>query len=348
MKIKQLLKLVLVIPLLTFQQLSAQDIHLSHIHASPTLLNPAMTGLFNGDVRFIANYRSQWETFTNGYRTMVGSADMKILRFGMYDFFGGGITVYSDKAGDLDFTTNSASLSFSFLKSLDHRDDHYIAFGIKNTLVTNRVDYTNVVAFQSTANLGERLGDETSYWDMTAGLSWFYGFDRYNFMYFGVSYFHLNNPDVSFFKDNLVPGAEAPSLYRKLVLYGGADFDVNWALRLKPSFIFLDQGPHQEVTIGSFLKFNYDRLSKSKKKHGVYFGMWLRWYLERDLKGVDAFVTAIRFDIDRTFISFSFDTNISKLFVASNGVGGPELSVIHTLDLKKSKRRNSKIKCPSF
>lgn len=348
MKIQYLLKTLSVALLLMSQSLWAQDIHLSHIHASPTLLNPAMTGLFNGDIRVIANYRSQWQTVTNGYRTMVGSVDMKAFRFGMYDFFGAGIQVFSDKAGDLDFTTNSASFALSFLKSLDHRDDHYITFGVKNSFVTNRVDYTNVVAFQNTSNLGERLGDQTNYWDLTAGISWFYGFDRYNFMYLGASYFHINDPNVSFFKDKLPPGAEAPTLYRKLVLHGGADFDINWAFRLKPSFIFLDQGPHQEVTVGSFVKYNYDRQTKGKTKHGIYFGVWFRWYMEADLNGIDAIVAALRFDINRTFLTFSFDTNISKLSVASSGVGGPELSLIHSIDTKRSKRKNSKIRCPSF
>ena len=328
--------------------LAAQDIHLSHIHASPTLLNPAMTGLFNGDLRFIANYRSQWESFTNGYKTMVGSADMKLARLGMYDYLGGGIQVFSDKAGDLDFSTNAASVIFSVLKSLDNRDDHYITFGIKNTLITNRVDYTNVVAFQSTANIADRVSDQTSYWDLSAGLSWFYAFDRYTFIYLGASYFHINDADVSFFKENLPKGLNAPTLHRKIVLHGGADFDLNWAFKLKPSFIFLDQGPHQEVTVGSFIKYNYERHARSKTKNALYLGLWLRWYIENDVNGVDAFVTALRFDMERTFITFSFDTNVSKLFVASSGVGGPELSVIHSLDLKKGKRRNSKIKCPSF
>ncbi len=348
MRLKNVFKICLLALLFGVQQGSAQDIHLSHIHASPTLLNPSLAGLFNGDIRLITNYRSQWQTFTNGYRTMVASADMKVARLGVYDFLGAGLQVYSDKAGDLDFTTNSASLILSFLKSLDNRDDHYISFGVKNTLVTNRVDYTNVVAFQSTANLGDRLGDETSYWDLSAGLSWFYGFDRYSYMYLGASYFHINDANVSLFKDRLPQGFESPTLYRKVVVHGGANFNLNWAFTLKPSFIFLDQGPHREISVGSFLKYNYDRQSKSKAKHGIYLGMWMRWYFEKELRGVDATVIALRFDINRTFITFSFDANISKLSVASSGVGGPELSMIHTFDLKRSKRKNSKIRCPSF
>ena len=71
---------------------NAQDVHLSHIHASPTFLNPAMVGLMNEDLRLIGNYRSQWQTFNAGYRTMIASADMKAFRgFGLRDEFGAGI-----------------------------------------------------------------------------------------------------------------------------------------------------------------------------------------------------------------------------------------------------------------
>jgi len=41
-------------------QLHAQDIHYSQFDRSPLNINPALTGLFKGDLRFIGNYRSQW------------------------------------------------------------------------------------------------------------------------------------------------------------------------------------------------------------------------------------------------------------------------------------------------
>ena len=116
MKLKHFLKTWSVLFLLAVQSLSAQDIHLSHIHASPTILNPSLAGLFNGDIRSITNYRSQWESFTNGYRTMVTSADMKVARMGVYDFLGAGLQVYSDKAGDLDFYDEFWKSYFVFFK----------------------------------------------------------------------------------------------------------------------------------------------------------------------------------------------------------------------------------------
>ena len=38
----------------------AQDIHLSQYNASPLNLNPSLTGLFDGDFRFVGNQKTQW------------------------------------------------------------------------------------------------------------------------------------------------------------------------------------------------------------------------------------------------------------------------------------------------
>ena len=38
----------------------AQDPHFTQYFTSPLTLNPALTGLVQGDLRFAANYRQQW------------------------------------------------------------------------------------------------------------------------------------------------------------------------------------------------------------------------------------------------------------------------------------------------
>ena len=102
--------------------LKAQDVHFSHIHASPTIMNPAMTGLVDGDLRLVLNYRSQWNNFTTGYKTFAASADTKLIKIGKHDFIGAGLQVYKDVAGDLEFTTSYGGLSFSLLKSGLHNN----------------------------------------------------------------------------------------------------------------------------------------------------------------------------------------------------------------------------------
>lgn len=326
-------------------QLQAQDIHLSHIHASPTVLNPAMNGLFTGDIRFIGNARSQWNSVTNGYRTVVGSVDKKLFELGNADLVGGGLQIASDKAGDLDFSTTSIAVGLSVLKSLDGRGTNYVAFGLRNAYITNSVDYTKIVAFDQESAVQGGAADRIHYWDVSAGLAWFYTINRFNSFYVGGAFYHINRPKVSFFDDSNL--SESQKLYRKWVFHGGADFRVSRKVYAKPTFLFKDQGPHREITLGSFLKYKTLKSYRSKAPSSVYFGAWLRWHAEKDLFGMDAIIASIRVDYNNTYFTFTFDVNISSLTRVSYGRGGPEFSVVHILETKRS-RKPTKVRCPDF
>ena len=325
--------------------LSAQDIHLSHIHASPIVLNPAMTGLFTGKTRLIGNAKSQWNSITNGYKTAVGSIDTKLWEFRNADMVAGGLQIASDHAGDLDFTTTQFGLSLSVLKSLTGKGDNYVSFGLQNSFVSNRVDYSKIVAFDSEPSVDGGTTNKVRYWDLSAGLAWFYSIDRFNSFYLGGSLFHINQPDVSFYEDG--DNSEGLKLYRKWVIHGGADFKVSKKIFAKPSFIFKDQGPHREITLGTFLKYKTLKSYRSKAPSSIYFGAWLRWYAEKNYFGTDAIILAARADYNNTYFTFTFDVNISSLTKVSIGRGGPEFSVVHILE-PKGRRQPTKVRCPDF
>lgn len=336
---------ILLLLLLSGLVVKAQDIHLSHIHASPTVLNPSLNGLFRGDTRLIANARTQWTGITNGYKTIVASVDRKLFVMRNADLVGGGLQLYTDVAGDLGFRTSSAALSLSMLKSLDGSGSNYVSFGIQNAFVTNSVDYTKIVANDAEPIVEAGTNDKIFYWDINAGLSWFYALDRDNSFYVGATLFHINQPKVGFFQRNSFTNGE--KLYRRWLIHGGGDFRVGKRSYLKPSFIFQDQGPHREITLGSFWKFKTLKSHRTKSPSSIHFGAWVRWHADVDLVGTDAVVAAIRADYNQTYFTFTFDLNISSLTKVSYGRGGPELSVVHILENKR-KRRPTKVRCPDF
>ena len=227
----------------------SQDIHFSHIHASPTLINPALTGLFNGQVRFAANYRSQWQSFDKGYQTMAGAADMKLVGLGRKDVLAGGLQLFSDKAGDLNFRTNSAALSFSVLKALDRRGTNVVSLGIQNAFTNQSLNYANIIAFDEEPAIAAGATNSIGYWDVSAGLSWFSAIDKNSYFYLGAAMFHINRPLVSFLEreKNVT---DASLLERRLVLHGGADIKLGRYSTVKPSVLYMNQGPHQEITMG--------------------------------------------------------------------------------------------------
>ena len=87
---------VVVVLCLVVFNLSSQDIHFSQFYMSPLNLNPAMTGVMNGNVRLTGNYRNQWASVLRdkSFRTYSVSYDQRFA-VGRNDFFGVGGTVCS-------------------------------------------------------------------------------------------------------------------------------------------------------------------------------------------------------------------------------------------------------------
>ena len=62
---------------------NAQDTHLSMYDAAPLFLNPAMTGVFKGDWRLHAQYRTQWKAVNfKPYNTALISLDFPVKKWG--------------------------------------------------------------------------------------------------------------------------------------------------------------------------------------------------------------------------------------------------------------------------
>ena len=323
-----------------------QDIHLSHVHASPTILNPAMTGLFEGQARLIANSRSQWNSVTSGYKTVVGSADMKLVAVNKNDFVSGGIQLYSDRAGDLDFTTSVAAFSLAYLKAFDRNGRNFISFGIQNALIENRIDFSKIKTFDHipAMNNSETLS-KINYYDLNAGLAWFYKPSKLISLYLGLSAFHLNKPQVGF--RNALSSENATSLYRRFNFHGGASIQISKEFSLKPSILFMNQGPHQEITLGTFVRYRtYRRGRQAKPLYYIYIGGWLRSHIEKDTSGVDALVASIKYEFRKFSLALSYDINVSSYRLASGGRGGLEFSLIRVFDWERKSNKTNKVKCP--
>ena len=57
----------------------AQDIHFSQYYNSPLTTNPALTGIFRGDIRAYGIYRSQWSAALVPFKTSHIAVDGKIF-----------------------------------------------------------------------------------------------------------------------------------------------------------------------------------------------------------------------------------------------------------------------------
>lgn len=344
MKVKFTFIFVLIL-IFTSKQSKSQDIHFSHLHSTPLLINPAFAGVFEGDLRLVSDYKSQWSSVTTNFQTIYASVDMNTRTIhGTNSAFGFGMELFSDKAGDLDFSTNGVHLSFSGLQSLDRKGKKLFTGGMKFGLINRSVDFTKIYAFDNEPQVDNGLNNSFWVMDVSLGLGWFHEYKTSNSYFISASYNHINRPNVGM---KLYEEATVEEiLFRKFNVNIGADFKIKKRMNLIPSFNFMDQGPHKEILFGTFWKYKAFQSGRNKKQNmSLFLGAWARWYFEFDgINGIDAIIASARLNIKTTSFTFSYDINISSLSLVSYGRGGPELSIIHIAQWRRARR---KVYCPA-
>jgi type IX secretion system PorP/SprF family membrane protein len=118
-------RIFLSILVFSFFQISfGQDVHWSQFNDNQLFQNPGQAGHFDGDYRFIANYRDQWRSVTVPFSTFSMSADAKFKDYGV------GLLLFHDQAGDGTFRTVEVQGNVSRLFKLTKDSTHTIRPGI--------------------------------------------------------------------------------------------------------------------------------------------------------------------------------------------------------------------------
>lgn len=304
----------------------SQDIHYSQFYNSPFNINPALTGIFNGDVRFAANYRSQWYVDNLGrYMTFTASADMKFYPQdrSKNNFWSGGLLFNYDVAGDGKLALGHLGLSGGYTTKF--LDNNFLTLGglvgvsqrrfkLEDLLWDNQWNGFQVDPSRPT---GENF-DNTSnvFLDLSAGFNWRWQQTARTKFDIGMGAFHLNRPSQSFYinstEDNL------PNRF-------SAHFISSW--QLGSAFDILVhgnaqwQGPYEEYVIGAFAKIYLNQ------RRGQEFAL----SLGSGYRFGDAVIPKIALDLGPWHGEFSYDINISDFDVATRGRGGPEFSIIYII-----------------
>lgn len=300
----------------------AQDIHYSQYNASPQNLSPGQTGLFDGDWRFVGNYRSQWSSIPVPYKTFSLAADTRLKTKLVNDVPGVGLQINNDRSGDSKFTTTQIFVSGAYIKKLTKDSANFLSIGIQPGITTKSFD-VNALTFDNQFDgdqynaaipSGENF-DRTriTYFDMGAGLAYLWRKTNRTKLNIGASFFHLNKPKQSFFNNTSI------KLDTKTTLSAIGQIPVAAKLDVLPSLMYERQGKFQETLFGVFGKYYL------KPVNGVETAFSLGGFYR--LK--DAFILAANMDYRSFNVGISYDVNISKLKEATNRRGGFEISVIY-------------------
>jgi type IX secretion system PorP/SprF family membrane protein len=328
----------------------SQDAHFSHIHASPLNNNPAWTGVFNDNLRLIANYRNQWKSPTSNFNTFNVSFDGRYVIPGTMMSINGGVNFMTDKGGDLGFGKNNYNFLGGLTFPIGGGGRNFISVGTQIGFIDHHIDVTKIVAIDDEPLINSLELKKKSL-DLSAGLGYFFSFNETDHIYAGVALYHINRPDVSILDYN------QDGLYWRWVGNMGATYEFR-RIGIQPSVIMYWQGPHREITPGSYFYFNLKKRNYGDTRNmKIYAGVWARYYIHSEYNsGFDAVILSTRYDMDKLVVGFSFDLTLSQLVEASSLIGSPELSLIYTIPVESRRRqynstkRNSKHKmqCPAF
>lgn len=331
-------------------QASAQDLHLTQFYMSPMTLNPALTGVFNGNYRFTGNYRNQWSSvIANPYETVAGGIEFS-GKSGDFNRVGVGLHVLSDQAGTSQLTTNIFSGQVSYNFALSRNMDYYISTGLNvaytqksiNPLYLTFGNQYGDAGYDPNNPTGESFSTNNySYADASLGFLWYHIQGKRHNQFLGVSLWHVNRPNLAFIDNDL------DKLYMKIVGHAGMEFPISGKADMTPYLLAMKQGPHTEIEVGSLFKFILEeRKGQILGGTNFYVGPFYR-IVGNQTTAVfsDALILATKLDVGGFTFGLSYDINVSGLVPASASRGGPELAVQYTGAFK---HQSSKTFCPRF
>ncbi len=322
----------------------AQDVHFSQFFEAPLLRNPALAGLFAGDVRVQSVYRTQWQSVTAPYQTVSLNGEYKIAVGKSEDYLTLGGQILYDKAGTVALTATHLLPAINYHKSLSVERNSYLSLGFMGGLVQKSVDRSRITTnsqFDGNNYNGNLANGETFannsllYFDGIAGLSFNtqIGENREDNLYFGAAFHHFNTgANTSFYSLNKV------LLQPKWVFSGGIKMSLDEYSAITWEADYSQQGPYEEMIGGLMYSKKLD--DYDAPKYLVHGGIYTRWK--------DAIIPVVKLEMKPLAFFVSYDINISRLASASNRQGGFELGIAYQKYIDNDNSSREAVRCPSF
>lgn len=321
-----------------------QDVHFSQIFETPLLRNPALAGLFSGDIRVQTVYRSQWNSVTNAYSTSSANLEYKLPVGETTDYVTIGGQVLYDKAGTVDLTSTHILPAINYHKSLSAERSMYLSMAVMGGYVQRSIDRNKMTtnsqfnggSYDPNMSTGETFSKSSySYFDGTAGLSFNtqLGENIDNNMFVGIAYHHFNKSKrVSFYSDANI------ELMPKWVASGGLRMSTTDYSYITVEADYTTQGINREIIGGVMYSLKLD--DPDNPQYIIHGGAYMRLN--------DAIIPVLKVESKPIAVAVSYDINISGLKRVSAGRGGFEISLVFQKFLDRYNSSSDATKCPKF
>jgi type IX secretion system PorP/SprF family membrane protein len=318
---------------------------LSQFYEAPLLRNPALAGIFTGDVRVQAVYRNQLQSIGYPYVTKALSGEYK-FHVGAYDdFITVGFEGFFDQAGITRLNTIQFMPGLNYHKSLGGEINKYLSIGFMAGFVNRYFDQNKLTfdnqyvngSFNSLAPSGENFSTlKRTFADYATGISFNSGFNGEGNYYLGIAVYHFTKPEETYLRESF-------RLNPKIQANAGLRMLLNDIIELKGEFNYLRQGVYSEFMAGGIATYyltDMDEKESNMKNISVGAGLFMRMN--------DAFIPVVKGSYNNFEIGMSYDANISKLTVASKARGGFELSLCYKGFLSANSSTINMVRCPRF
>jgi|APTNR8051073442_1049403.scaffolds.fasta_scaffold00231_29 type IX secretion system PorP/SprF family membrane protein len=317
----------------------AQDLHFSQFYNAPLNLNPGLTGVFSGDLRFGANYREQWASVPVPYLTFSAAFDQKLYTpvtpGGLLSW---GLVFNYDRAGDGQLSWSQIGGSASYIQQVG--SEQYLSAGVQIKAGQRAFDAARLTfddqfngdVFDPNQATQESFSKTSSaYFDFAAGANWFFkDEDSRTQVYAGVGFAHLNRPKVGFRNDDEVRLSMLSNVYASGVVQAGALTDLTFHV------LHQLQNPYQETVAGLGGRYHFNVERGKELALGLSFSYRIN----------DAIIACTEALYRNWQFGLSYDLNTSPFKVASQRRGGPEVSLRYILT--KVKPPEEFKMCPIF
>ena len=321
-----------------------QDIHFSQFFETPLLRNPALAGIFDGDVRIQTVYRNQWNSVTVPYQTGSVNGEYKKPVGKGDDFLTIGGQILYDKAGTVALQSTHILPAVNYHKSLSGEKNMYLSLGFMGGWVQRSIDRSKITTNSQYDGTGFNPGlasgetfprNSYSYLDGSVGMSFNsqVGENPDNNIYIGAAYHHFNKATkVSFY------GSPNYEMIPKWVGSLGVRMNINEYSFFTLLGDYSKQGTFTETMAGALYSWRLDDIEDPK--YILHGGAFLRWK--------DAIIPVVKLEFKPFSVSVSYDANLSQLKTASNGRGGFELALTYQKHLEKYNTSSDAVRCPKF
>lgn len=326
---RKLIVIILMGCIFSAGRLAAQvDPHFTQYYAYPVWLNPAFTGLIDGNYRVTANYRQQLPSLYAPMNNQAISAD-----FALPKNFGLGITVLKQSSTDAGYQLLNSYFSLSYQAHLGKYQ--ILSSGFQLGILNRKVDpgklqfgnqFNPAIGYDPSIPSSEIFAYQSATSvDGSFGLLYFDGDPNKKINpYIGVSLYHPTQPNSRF-----LSAGDDNRIDLRYSFHAGVRLQMGSRASLIPHILYQQQGDATEMAGGLVCNLKIEE-GKDFILGGTY---------RKD----DAIAPNIGLHINGLTIGFSYDVAISKLKTAASSNGGYELSISFT---GRKKIPDTKFICP--